>query len=135
MPSSKRPYTTTLSRLSGDDEFRSFSSLGFLLTPRRINAPADYWPQKVLALPSVNAAMHNYVSIYEQQTVLLRGSIAMPNVAAAAIWPLSLASKPSSVSDWLNGRTVLSLENGLRMRIQQILARHRVRRIRNEGTE
>jgi hypothetical protein len=46
-----------------------------------------------------------------------------------------LGIEASSVSDWLNGRTVLSLENGLRMRIQQILARHRVRRIRNEGTE
>ena len=41
-----------------------------------------------------------------------------------------LGIEPSSVSDWLNGRTVPSLENGLR--IQQILARHRVRRIRNE---
>jgi len=28
-----------------------------------------------------------------------------------------LVSKPSSASGWLNGRTVLSLENGLRMRI------------------
>ena len=44
-----------------------------------------------------------------------------------------LGIEPSSVSDWLNGRTVPSLENGLR--IQQILARHRVRRIRNEGIE
>jgi hypothetical protein len=26
------------------------------LTPRHINAPADYWPQKVLAVSSVNAA-------------------------------------------------------------------------------
>jgi hypothetical protein len=46
-----------------------------------------------------------------------------------------LGSKPSSVSDWLNGRTVLLLEYGLSMRIQQILARHRVRLIRNEGIE
>ena len=44
-----------------------------------------------------------------------------------------LGIEPSSVSDWLNGRTVPSLENGLR--IQQILARHRVRRTRNEGIE
>jgi len=44
-----------------------------------------------------------------------------------------LGIEPSSVSDWLNGRTVPSLENGLR--IQQILARHRVRRIRNESIE
>lgn len=44
-----------------------------------------------------------------------------------------LGIEPSSVSDWLNGRTVPSLENGLR--IQQILARHRVRRMRNEGIE
>ena len=44
-----------------------------------------------------------------------------------------LGIEPSSVSDWLNGRTVPSLENGLR--IQQILARHRVRRILNEGIE
>ena len=41
--------------------------------------------------------------------------------------------EPSSVSDWLNGRTFPSLENGLR--IQQILARRRVRRIRNEDIE
>jgi hypothetical protein len=26
-------------------------------TPRHINAPADYWPQKVLAVSSANAAM------------------------------------------------------------------------------
>ena len=44
-----------------------------------------------------------------------------------------LGIEPSSASDWLNGRTVPSLENGLR--IQQILARHGVRRIRNEGIE
>jgi transcriptional regulator with XRE-family HTH domain len=44
-----------------------------------------------------------------------------------------LGIEPSSVSDWLNGRTVPSLENGLR--IQQILARRRVRRIRNEDIE
>ena len=44
-----------------------------------------------------------------------------------------LGIEPSSVSDWLNGRTVPSLENGLR--IQQILARCRVRRIRNEDSE
>ena len=44
-----------------------------------------------------------------------------------------LGIEPSSVSDWLNGRTVPSLENGLR--IQQILARNRVRRIGNEGIE
>ena len=44
-----------------------------------------------------------------------------------------LGMEPSSVSDWLNGRTVPSLENGLR--IQRILARRRVRRIRNEDSE
>jgi helix-turn-helix protein len=44
-----------------------------------------------------------------------------------------LGIEPSSVSDWLNGRTVPSLENGLR--IQRTLARHRVRRIRNEDIE
>jgi ATP-dependent DNA ligase len=38
------------------------------LTPRHINAPADYWPQKVLAVSSVNAAMQNYVSVHEHQT-------------------------------------------------------------------
>jgi hypothetical protein len=38
------------------------------LTPRHINAPAEYWPQKVLAVSSANAAMQNYVSIYEHQT-------------------------------------------------------------------
>ena len=42
------------------------------LTPRHIKAPADYWPQKVLAV----AAMQNYVSIYEHQT--------RPNPALAA---------------------------------------------------
>jgi hypothetical protein len=31
------------------------------LTPRRVNAPPDYWPQKVLAVSSANAAMQNYV--------------------------------------------------------------------------
>jgi predicted transcriptional regulator len=44
-----------------------------------------------------------------------------------------LGIETSSVSDWPNGRTMPSLENGLR--IQQILARYRVRRIRNEGIE
>jgi hypothetical protein len=38
------------------------------LIPRHINAPADYWPQKVLAVSSVNAAIQNYVSIQEHQT-------------------------------------------------------------------
>ena len=38
------------------------------LTPRRINASADYWPQKVLAVSSANAAMQNSVSIHERQT-------------------------------------------------------------------
>ena len=36
------------------------------LTAWHINAPADYWPQKVLAVSSVNAAMQNYVSIHER---------------------------------------------------------------------
>jgi len=31
------------------------------LTPRYINAPGDYWPQKVWAVSSANAAMQNYV--------------------------------------------------------------------------
>ena len=31
------------------------------LTPRHINAPANYWPQKVWAVSSANAAMQNYV--------------------------------------------------------------------------
>ena len=47
------------------------------LTPRHINAPADYWPQKVLAISSVNAAMQNYVSVHEHQT--------RPNPALAAV--------------------------------------------------
>ena len=38
------------------------------LTPLHINAPADYWPQKVLAVSSANAAMQSSVSIYEHQT-------------------------------------------------------------------
>ena len=36
------------------------------LTPRHINAPAEYWPQKVLAVSSVNTSMQNYVSIHDQ---------------------------------------------------------------------
>jgi len=47
------------------------------LTPRHINAPAEYWPQKVLAISSANAAMQNYVSVYEHQT--------KPNPALAAV--------------------------------------------------
>ena len=47
------------------------------LTPRHINAPAEYWPQKVFAVSSVNAAMQNYVSIYEHQT--------RPNPALAVV--------------------------------------------------
>jgi hypothetical protein len=35
------------------------------LTPRHINAPAEYWPQKELAVSSVNAAMQNHVSIHK----------------------------------------------------------------------
>jgi hypothetical protein len=42
-----------------------------------MNAPADYWPQKVLAVSSVNAAMQNYVSINEHQT--------RPNPALAVV--------------------------------------------------
>jgi hypothetical protein len=38
------------------------------LTPRHINAPADYWPQKVLAVSSANAAMQNHGSVYEYHT-------------------------------------------------------------------
>jgi hypothetical protein len=30
--------------------------------PRRINAPSVYWPQKVLAVATVHAAMHNQVA-------------------------------------------------------------------------
>jgi hypothetical protein len=47
------------------------------LTPRHINAPAEYWPQKVLAVSSANAARQNYVSIHEYQT--------KPNPALAAV--------------------------------------------------
>jgi hypothetical protein len=47
------------------------------LTPHHIKAPAEYWPQKVLAVSSVNAAMQNYISIYEHQT--------KPNPALAAV--------------------------------------------------
>jgi hypothetical protein len=32
------------------------------LMPRRINAPSVYWPQKVLAVATVHAAMHNQVA-------------------------------------------------------------------------
>jgi hypothetical protein len=47
------------------------------LTLRHINAPADYWPHKVLAVSSANAAMQNYVSVHERQT--------RPNPALAAV--------------------------------------------------
>src|SRR5215469_8073530 len=47
------------------------------LTPRHINAPADYWPQKVLAVSSANAAMQNYFDIHEHQT--------KPNPVLAAV--------------------------------------------------
>jgi hypothetical protein len=47
------------------------------LTPRLIDAPAEYWRQKVLAVSSANAAMQNYVSIREHQT--------RPNPALAAV--------------------------------------------------
>jgi hypothetical protein len=47
------------------------------LTRRHINAPADYGHQKVLTVSSLNAAMQNYVSIYEHQT--------RPNPALAAV--------------------------------------------------
>jgi hypothetical protein len=47
------------------------------LTPRHINAPAEYWPQKVLAVSSANASTQNYVSIHEHQTE--------PNPALAAV--------------------------------------------------
>ena len=47
------------------------------LTPRHINAPADYWPPKVVPVSSVNAAMQNYVSIHAHQT--------RPNRALAAV--------------------------------------------------
>jgi hypothetical protein len=35
------------------------------LTPARINALAECWPQKVLAVSSANAATQNYVSIHK----------------------------------------------------------------------
>ena len=47
------------------------------LMPRHIKAPADYWPQKVLAVSSANAAMQNYVNVHEHQT--------RPNPALAAV--------------------------------------------------
>jgi hypothetical protein len=47
------------------------------LMPRHINAPAEYWPQKVLAISSAKATMQNYVSIQEHQT--------RPNPALTAV--------------------------------------------------
>jgi hypothetical protein len=47
------------------------------LIPRHINAPAEYWPQKVLSVSSVNTAMQNYMSIHEHPT--------KPNPALAAV--------------------------------------------------
>jgi hypothetical protein len=51
------------------------------LTPRHINAPAEYWPQKVRAVSSVNAAMQNYVNVHEHQT---RPNPALPAVDGQA---------------------------------------------------
>jgi len=69
-------------RLHNSKEVREYLEKSHLdclraLTPRHINAPADYWPQKVLAVSSANAAMQNYVSIHEHQT--------KPNQALAAV--------------------------------------------------
>jgi hypothetical protein len=36
--------------------------------PWDINAPTDYWPQKVLSVSSATVAMQNYVSIHAHQT-------------------------------------------------------------------
>jgi hypothetical protein len=82
------------------------------LTPRHINAPAEYWPQKVLAVSSVNAAMQNYVSIQEYQT--------RPNPALAAVHgqvallmrhdvPTYYVSPEKSSSNWKGGQRVMSL--------------------------
>jgi hypothetical protein len=38
------------------------------LTPRHVNAPPDFWLQKVLATSFANAAMQNYIGVRGQQT-------------------------------------------------------------------
>jgi hypothetical protein len=69
-------------RLNNYAEVRAYLEKGHpdwlrTLTPHHINAPADYWPHKVLAVSSTNAAMQNHVDIHEHQT--------KPNPALAAV--------------------------------------------------
>jgi hypothetical protein len=47
------------------------------MSPRRINAPSDYWPQKVWAVSTINAAMQNAFLVRERQT--------RPNPALASV--------------------------------------------------
>jgi hypothetical protein len=47
------------------------------LDPGSGTALAGYWPQKVLAVSSVNAAMQNYIRVHEHQT--------RPNPALAVV--------------------------------------------------
>jgi hypothetical protein len=70
------------------------------LTPRRINAPAEYWPQKVLAVSSVNATMQNYVSIREHRT--------RPNPALAAVHGQAALLLPHEVPTYYVSRELLA---------------------------
>src|SRR5260370_29672315 len=36
------------------------------LMPRSINAPAEYWPQKMVAVHTITAAFNNYISVHEE---------------------------------------------------------------------
>ena len=70
------------------------------LTPRRINAPAEYSPQKVLAVSSVNAAMQNYVSIREHRT--------RPNPALAEVHGQAALLLPHEVPTYYVSRELLA---------------------------
>jgi len=67
------------------------------LTPRHINAPADYWPQKVLAVSPANAAMQNYVSVHEHPDLIrrwLRSRARRRSSCAMRAYLLCLAGTP-----------------------------------------
>ena len=84
-----------------------------VLTPRHINAPADYWLQKVLAVSSANAAMQNYVSIHEQQT--------RPNPALIAVHGQAALLLPYDVPAYYLS-TVLSQTRKLGRQVNPSLA-------------
>jgi hypothetical protein len=89
-------------RLSGMPAFGRVESDKHIwhVTPRHINAPAEYWPQKVLSVSSVNAAMQNYVSIYERQT--------RPNPALAVVHGQAAMLPRYDVSTYYVSREILA---------------------------